>query len=194
MLATLHPPNRRVIASGLGNPVNNSSADDSAEERILEDTRRETARMRRQIEDIQQEASDAEAMSHQVAATQSATPKTNKKADPSKKKKLGLPVHPLAGLVQRDGALSPDASVASILTFGCCGFHASAADHITRGSATRGTVVWEFGESRNCQIVYRDMTIEELDNIPITPNEEKPEKRDEREEEIEKSNEEESDD
>ena len=100
-------------------------------------------------------------------------------------------MHPLSGVAQRAGALGPDASLASVLTFGFLGIHSSAEDHVVRDEAVRGTVVWQFGEGEDRQFVYRDMTSEERRSIPIMPNREDPEKKDENAEE---SDEEESDD
>ena len=128
--------------------------------------------MRRQINEMH---SSAEALDREINAARASTLKAHKKMDePKKKKRSSLPLHPLAALVQRGGALGSDASVASILTFGCCGYHSSAADHVTSANASRGTMVWEFGEGENRQIVYRDMTEEELDNAPLNPRGKKP--------------------
>ena len=140
--------------------------------------------MRRQIDEIH---SDAAASDREIEAARANVPKAPKKPDgPKGKRRTSLPLHPLAALVQRGGALGSDASVASILTFGCCGFHTSAADHVSSVNASRGTIVWEFGEGENRQIVYRDMTGEELDNVPLRdpprelPRERKPDKKNDR--------------
>ena len=100
-------------------------------------------------------------------------------------------MHPLSGVAQRASGLGPDASLASVLTFGLLGIHSSAADHVVKDEAVRGTVVWEFGEGEDRQFVFRDLTSEERRSIPITPSREDPEKKDEKAEE---SDEEESDD
>ena len=69
------------------------------------------------------------------------------------------------------------------MTFGCSGFHSSAAGHVEGVNASRGTMVWEFGEGENRQIVYRDMTEEELDNAPLNPRGKKPAEKNTREKE-----------
>ena len=155
--------------------------------------------MRRQINELH---SSAEALDREINAARASTPKAHKRMDePKKKKRSSLPLHPLAALVQRGGALGSDASVASILTFGCCGYHSSAAGHVEGANASRGTMLWEFGEGENRQIVYRDMTGEELDNVPLTPRGKKPAKKNTRgnennsqEHDRDESDEEESDD
>ena len=200
------PPQRRVIASNTDALKDNSSAEDSAEERQLAEMRQSTERMRRQIDEIH---SDAVTSDREIDATRGNARKAPKKPDDQKRKRrTSLPLHPLAALVQRGGALGSDASVASILTFGCCGFHTSAADHVSSANASRGTMVWEFGEGENRQIVYRDMTGEELNSVPLRdpprdqPRERKPDKKNDREKEdngqergrVEDSDEEESDD
>ena len=145
----------------------------------MEEVRQGTANMRRRIDDM---TTEAEALNRELDTVKASTPKSSKKNDASKtdapkKKKKPLPMHPLADLVRRGGALAADASVAIILTFGCCGFHTSAVDHVTNANALRGTVVWEFGEGENRQIVYRDMSGNELDTIPFSPRRERPERR-----------------
>ena len=166
------PPQRRVVASNPDALRDNSSAGDSTEEVLLEEARQGTEKMRRQINEMH---SSAEALDREINAARASTLKAHKKMDePKKKKRSSLPLHPLAALVQRGGALGSDASVASILTFGCCGYHSSAADHVTSANASRGTMVWEFGEGEDRQIVYRDMTEEELDNAPLNPRGKKP--------------------
>ena len=178
------PPQRRVIASNPGALRDNSLAEDSAEERQLEEMHQSTEKMRRQIDEIH---SDAATLDREIDASRANAPKAPKKPDDQKRKRrTSLPLHPLAALVQRGGALGSDASVASILTFGCCGFHTSAADHVSSANASRGTMVWEFGEGENRQIVYRDMTGEELDSVPLRdpprdpPRDRKPDKKNDR--------------
>ena len=156
--------------------------------------------MRRQINELH---SSAEALNREIDAARASSTKAHKKMDePKKKKRSGLQLHPLAALVQKGGALGSDASVASVLMFGCCAYHSSAADHVTGANASRGTMVWEFGEGENRQIVYGDMTEEELDNAPLNiPRGKKPAKGNTREKENndpkrdrDNSDEEESDD
>ena len=193
------PPQRRVVASNPDSLRDNSSAGDSAEEALLEETRKGTEKMRRQINELH---SSAEALNREIDAARASATKAPKKIDePKKQKRSSLPLHPLARLVQKGGALGPDASVASILTFGCCAYHSSAADHVTSTMARHGTMVWELGEGENRQIVYRDMTEEELDNAPLNPRGKKPAGKNKRgkenngpERDRDESDEEESDD
>ena len=117
-------------------------------------------------------------------------------------KKKGLRMHPLSAVAQRAGALGPDASLASVLTFGLLGIHSTAAEYLDGDNALRATVVWQFGEGEDRQLVFRDMTHEERQLIPVSTNGERrptptatssdaPEKK---EENAEESDEEESDD
>ena len=124
-----------------------------------------------------------------------------KKPNNKGNKKKGLRMHPLSGVAQRAGALGPNASLASVITFGLLGVHADAAEYLDGDDALRATVVWQFGEGEDRQLVFRDMSSEERQLIPVStigdrrppnaPSSDAPEKKDENAEE---SDEEESDD
>ena len=179
------PPrmNRRVVAE--------SSNDEGSPGKEGSDPLKDPFYIRRKskLEELRRSASASETEAKGPAQTDPLSSKeTMKKPNANKKKKSGLRMHPLSGVAQRAGALGTDASLASVLTYGFLGIHSSAADHVVRDEAVRGTVVWQFGEGEDRQFVYRDLTSEERRSIPIMPD---PEKKDGNAEE---SDEEESDD
>ena len=177
------PMNRRVVAE--------SSNDEGSPEKESSDPLKDPIYIRRksQLEELRRSASASETESKGPKAAPSSSKELASNAN--KKKRSGLRMHPLSGAALRAGGLGPDASLASVLTFGLLGIHSSAADFVVKDEAVRGTIVWEFGAGDDRQFVFRDLTSEERRSIPIMPSREDPEKKDENAEE---SDEEESDD
>ena len=179
------PPHtsRRVVAE--------SSNDEGSPNKEGSDPLKDPIYIRRksQLEELRRSASASETESKGPKAAPSSSKELASNAN--KKKRSGLRMHPLSGAALRAGGLGPDASLASVLTFGLLGIHSSAADFVVKDEAVRGTIVWEFGAGDDRQFVFRDLTSEERRSIPIMPSREDPEKKDENAEE---SDEEESDD
>ena len=149
--------------------------------------------MKGKLNELRREEPDPGAKGPTAKPSTTPSAKASGKTDAAEKKGR-LVMHPLTSLAEKAGALGQDASIPSIITYGYCGIHASAADHISREDALGATIVWKVGNPPERQYVFRDLTDRELQRIPIIPNKGRDEEDDVKKNNKDETNEEESDD